>query len=130
MLWTMASNASAVHCIGGVGEYNCTIDPATGKLPPAGYPCVHRGLFRNRLYSSNSVYGPWSEVRRETEKCKKTPTSSDFLGDCDAIPASINANTVSHQLPNGTSIVLGGGVYVAQHWRGPYIRQSDGIVSN
>ena len=74
LLWTMASNATAARCVGGVGIYNCSVDPATGEKPPPGYPCVHNGVFRNRLYSSASVYGPWTEVRRYA-----CPSSTSFL---------------------------------------------------
>ena len=45
----------------------------------------------------------------------------------DAIPASINANAVAHPLANGTVVVIGGGIYIAQHWTGPYVRQKRGI---
>ena len=44
LLMTMASNATAVECVDGVGNYSCPPDPVTGKLPKPGYPCAHNGL--------------------------------------------------------------------------------------
>jgi hypothetical protein len=34
----------------------------------------------------------------------------------DVIPASINANAVVHALANGSVILIGGGIHVAEHW--------------
>jgi hypothetical protein len=34
----------------------------------------------------------------------------------DVIPASINANAVVHALANGSVILIGGGIHVAEDW--------------
>jgi hypothetical protein len=68
-----------------------------------------RALMRQRLHVSRSPFGPWSEVRG--------PNDTDIL------PAAVNPNPVGHALKNGSVIVQGGGIFLAEHWRGPYIRQ-------
>ena len=104
LLWSMGTtNASAERkCVHGV---------------PVG-PAAHKTEMRSRLYSSASVSGPWSEVRR----CK-SPDST-----CDIIPPSVNPNPVAQFAPNGSVIVMAGGentlgdfgIFIADHWRGPY----------
>ena len=116
LLMTMNSNATAAHCVDGVGNFSCPPDPATGKLPKPGYPCIHSGLFRNRMYASHSPYGPWDEVHNASGG--------------DVIPASINANAVAHPLPNGTVLIVGGGIHVAPSWSGPYSRVNRGLELN
>jgi hypothetical protein len=116
LLMVMAQDfpyASAVNCIDGVGDYLCRVN---GTLKKAQYPCEPHALFRNRLYSSQSVYGPWVEVHNETGG--------------DVIPASINANGVVHALPNGTVVIFGGGIHVARHWSGPYVKQDRSLQLN
>ena len=87
-----------------------------GTLKKMQYPCEPHALFRNRLYSSSSPYGPWNEVHNSTGG--------------DVIPATINANGVVHAMRNGTVIIFGGGIHVAQNWSGPYVRQSRGLQLN
>eukprot|EP01052_Picozoa_sp_SAG31_P033935 SAG31_NODE_3898_length_3772_cov_2.045467_2_plen_426_part_00 len=116
LLWSMGtSNASL--------ERVCKDGSPVGPMSPN--PLGH-GVFRSRLHSASSVYGPWTEVR----KC-----ANDSL-QCDLIGPAVNPNPVAQTMPNGTIIVLGAGTGVfgesfdntfgdfgiatAPHWRGPY----------
>eukprot|EP01052_Picozoa_sp_SAG31_P027377 SAG31_NODE_2559_length_5487_cov_68.463066_3_plen_460_part_00 len=116
LLMTMAQDfpyATAVNCTDGIGDYMCDVN---GTLKESQYPCEPHAHFRNRLYSSHSPYGPWSEVHNSTGG--------------DVIPATINANGVVHAMPNGTVIIFGGGIHVAQNWSGPYVRQNRSLRLN
>ena len=116
LMMTMAQDfpyATAVNCTDGVGNFLCNVN---GTLKKMQYPCEPHALFRNRLYSSSSPYGPWNEVHNSTGG--------------DVIPATINANGVVHAMRNGTVIIFGGGIHVAQNWSGPYVRQSRGLQLN
>jgi len=116
LLWAMGtSNASL--------ERTCKDGSPVGPMRPD--PLGH-GVFRSRLHSATSVYGPWTEVR----KC------ANFSVECDIIPAAVNPNPVAQTTANGTIIVMGSGsgiagqsfdntfgdfgIATAPHWRGPY----------
>jgi hypothetical protein len=76
---------------------------------PGGEP-VHRReqvVWDVRLHSAQSPYGPWTAV-------KAGPNGSAVLW------SAVNPTPSPWVLPNGTVVVIGGGLWIADTWRGPY----------
>ena len=143
LLWAMGTPNASV-------ERPCVDGSPVGVAP-------HKSKMRIRLHSSQSLDGPWTEVR----KCAAPDESCDIIapavnpnpvspsgvlgpGGCTAFRSPSNSSVLTHQalgqvaqtLPNGTVIVMAGGentvgdygVSVAQHWRGPYVPRKNYIL--
>ena len=93
--WGPANASGAVPCINGF--------PTTpgGELGPSGV----------RLHTSTTPHGPWA------------PVLNPFDG-TDVLWRAVNPNPTPLVLANGTVVVLGGGLWVADHWKGPYLRRA------
>ena len=78
---------------------------------PGGEPVQRRHQIEwdVRLHSATSPYGPWSPVYGG-------PNGSAVLW------RAVNPTPSPWVLSNGTVIVIGGGLYIAPHWQGPYIK--------
>ena len=100
LLFTMGTtNASnVVPCPGGIPAWpshqNCSAPECKG--------------YHVRGHSSRSIYGPWTPIRNK-------------LDGTDILWTAVNPDPSPFVLPNGTVVVCGGGIHVAQHWSGPYL---------
>ena len=100
LLFTMGTtNASwVVPCSGGIPAWpshqNCTAPECKG--------------YHVRGHSSRSPYGPWAPIVNPADNSTVLWTA-------------VNPDPSPFVLPNGTVVVVGGGIHVAQHWRGPYL---------
>jgi hypothetical protein len=104
LLFTMGTTNSSwvVPCPGGIPAWpssqNCSKPACTG--------------FNVRGHSSPSLYGPWTPI-------KNIDPDSAYHG-TDILWNAVNPDPSPWVLPNGTVVVVGGGLRTAPHWKGPY----------
>jgi hypothetical protein len=105
LLFTMGKTnlSNVVPCLKGVPAWpssqNCTRPVCTG--------------FDVRGHSSQSVYGPWTPITNINPASKYH--GSHVLWN------AVNPDPSPFILPNGSVMVVGGGVHAAPHWKGPYL---------
>ena len=105
LLFTMGktNTSNVVPCPGGIPRWpssqNCTKPACTG--------------FDVRGHSAPSAYGPWTPIHN-------IAPNSKYFG-TEVLWNAVNPDPSPFILPNGTVVVVGGGLYAAAHWKGPYL---------
>jgi hypothetical protein len=96
-------------------SWDQSVHNASGAVPcktgfPASVPGHNPQGGGVRLHTSATPHGPWVAVLNPID-------GSEVLW------RAVNPNPTPVVLDNGTMVVLGGGLWVADHWKGPYVRR-------
>lgn len=97
-------------------SWNDAVHNASGAVPckngfPASSPAHNPRGGAVHLHTSTTPHGPWVPVLNPSDGT-------------DVLWRAVNPNPTPLVLANGTVVVLGGGLWVADHWKGPYVRRA------